>query len=539
MNKQKADQIIIEYLTKVYGFSHKKSFSYDEAEELCSDIIGELYSSLLKTNEIYNMDGYIWRICEHVYSKYVSLKKKREGISLDNLEIPFTDDYDLGDAEEEMRRMRREIAFLTKTRREIVFSYYYENKTIPMISQEKKIPVGTVKWHLNRAKIELKEGFEMERKIGKLGMKPIQAISFGHSGNPGTNGGPEYYLKDNLNLNIVYSVYDKPKTKDEIAEELGITPVFIDDKIELLEDNGFLVRQAGGKLTTYVKFNPVTYSLEQQERKLKKQLEIAELLSKEYVSAVRTAISEITDVYIPSGNRELFEAAAILYGVANKCELPIKKDLSRYSIKTTDGGDFIAFIDIPSAQCDKDYTPTLSLPSYCACGNMNRYSEKYPVYSWSIDTRYCTREGAWENNFTSDYEFLYEFMTGAIIDNHANSNKFMRLRERGFITDDNRVNIMVVKGNADEFFSMIPALDDTFKKKFAGYALEMAETMAKNYPPQMRDLVISWSAGGFVSNTVALMVKDILYENGTFQALTENERITSDLIMFCDILPNE
>ena len=432
MNKQRADEIITEYLTKLYGFAIKKSFSYDEAEDLCSDIIGELYPSLLTAKEIYNMDGYIWRISEHVYSKYVSSKKKHQGISIDGMEIPFEDNYSLGESEEEVLRLRREIAFLSKARREIVFSYYYENKTISIISKETKIPVGTVKWHLNKARNELKEGFIMERRIGKLGMKPIKATCFGHSGNPGTNDGPEYYLKDSLNLNIVYSVYHNPKTKDEIAEELGVTPVFIDDKIDLLENNGFLVRQAGGRFTTYVKFDSETYSLEQQDSCLKKQLEIAKLLAQDYVSAVRVAISDVKDVYIPSGNRELFEAAAILYGVANKCELPIKKDLTRYYIKTTAGGDFIAIIDLPSTQSDKDITSKLNLPPYWSCGNMTRYSEKYPVYSWSIDTRYCSREGGWQNNLTSDYEYLYEFMTDSISDNSANSDKFKRLRERKY-----------------------------------------------------------------------------------------------------------
>lgn len=47
MNKQKADVFITEYLPKVYGFAITKCFSYDEAEDLCADIISELYRSLL------------------------------------------------------------------------------------------------------------------------------------------------------------------------------------------------------------------------------------------------------------------------------------------------------------------------------------------------------------------------------------------------------------------------------------------------------------------------------------------------------------
>lgn len=344
MDKQKADEILTEYFPKIYGFSIKKAFSYAEAEEICANIVEELYESLIKAKDIYNLDGYIWRISEYIYSKYVSSVKKHQGVSIDGVFLPFEDTYDFDDNKEEFLRLRREIAFLTKTRREIVYAYYYENESIARISKQRGIPIGTVKWHLNQARHELKEGFVMERKIGKLGLKPIKATGIGHSGNPGPNGGPEFYLNDSLNLNIVYSVYYTSRTKEEIAEELGVIPVFIEDKIDLLESNGFLVRKAGNKFTTYVKFDSPTYSLEKQENKLKKQLEIAQLLAKDYTPSVRQAISDIHEAYIPSGNRELLEAAAIFYGVANKCQLNVKKDLSPYYIKTTDGGDYIAFI---------------------------------------------------------------------------------------------------------------------------------------------------------------------------------------------------
>lgn len=537
MIKQKVDALITEYLPKIYGFAVSKSFSYDEAEDLCSDIVNELYRSLLAADKIYNIDGYVWRISAHVYSKFVSSKKKHQGISIDGMDIPFHDEY-FSDEDEDLLRLRREISFLTKVRREIVYSYYYENKSIAAISSAMNLPVGTVKWHLNKARNDLKEGFVMERKIGKLGLKPIKATAFGHSGNPGANGGPEFYLGDSLNLNIVYSVYREPKTTEEIAEELGATPVLIEEKIDFLESNGFLVKQSKNRYTTYVSFDPETYSLEEMENTLKKQREVAKLLAKDYTQSIRKAIADYPDVYIPGGNKELLEAAAIIYGIINKCKLPTNKDLSKYYIKTTDGGDFITYVHLPSERIDKDYVPTLEPQDLTSCGNMNRLSEKYPVYSWSVDTKFCSREGLWKNNLLSDYEYLYEFMTGEISDTPANADKFKRLRERKFITPDNKVNIMVIKGKSEDFFGTIPSLDDIVKKEFAGYALESAEVIARSYPPQMRDLIISTHAGNFVSNSVAVMVMDILYKNGTFKPLTENERVTSDLIMFCDRLPD-
>lgn len=542
MNKQKADEIITEYLPKIYGFSVKKAFTYDEAEELSAMIVEEVYTSLLKMDDIYNIDGYIRRISKYVYARYVSSVKRHEGISIDGLEIPYEQDFTLPEeAEEELLRIRREIAFLTKSRREIVYSFYFENKKIAQIANDMGIPEGTVKWHLNRARNEMKEGFTMERKIGKLGLNPVRATGFGHGGHTGSNDGPEYYLGDSLNLNIVYSVYHTPRTKEEIAEELGVTLVFIEERIATLEENGFLVRQAGDKYTTYVIFTPQTYSLEFQENAIKKWQEIAQILVEKYVPEVRRAVAKIKDIYIPGGNRELLDAAMIYFGIRNFCWNTIEKDMSKYNIKTTAGGDFLATVFLEKTRSDLEYMPTLfNLPDYSGCGDMNRYSEKYPaVGSWSIDTRYSSRVGAWKNNHNADYEYLYEHMIGAIsADNAANEEKYKRLHDRGFIDEDNKVNIMVLKGNYETITSTVPHLDEEISRMFADMALEYASAVAKDYPIQMHDLVIVDEAGSFIANNiVALMVMDTLYSNGTFRPLTENERVTSNLIMFSDVIP--
>ncbi len=538
MDKQQADKLIVEYLPKIYGFAMKKAFSYQEAEELSSDIVTEVYLSLRSAREIVNIDGYVWRISEHVYAKFVSSKKKREGISLDGMDIPDPTPMWDEDDQSELDLLRREIAFLTQMRRKIVYSFYYENKPISRIARETGIPEGTVKWHLNKAKNDLKEGFTMERRIGKLGIKPVEAIGFGHGGSVGSKGGHEYYLGNKLNLNIAYSVYHEPKTLAEIAEELGVTPVYIEDTVKELEANGFLVPKPGNRYTTYVEFSPETYSLERQDQHLQKQMEVAEMLVREYVPQVRAAIADLQDVYIPSGNWEMLEAAAIFYAVTNRCRIDFEADLSPYEIKPLDGGRFYAYVDLHSTQSDPDYVLSRDYPSYSGCGDMTRRSQKYPcVYSWSIDTRYSSREGYWQNNLLSDYEYLYEFLTGAIEDTPANKEKFARLRERGFLSEDNRVRIMVLRGEWNRLFSRIPSLSEDLKKTFADFALERAMLTAKDYPPQMRDLVMTRNVAGFVGTTVALMVMDILYGNGTLKPLTEEERITSNLFMCCDILP--
>ncbi len=539
MQKQKADAIITEYLHKIYGFSVKKCYYYEEAEEMCSMIVEAVYSSLLKANEIANIEGYIWRISENTYAKYVSSKKKHEGLPLENAEMPFWEEYSFdNESVEEMRRLRREIAFLSEKRRRIVYMFYYENKSVSGISKETGLPEGTVKWHLNKARNALKEGYRMERKIGKLGISPVTSEGISHCGRVVFGGEPETFLRDRLELNIVYSVYWSPKTKSEIAEELGLTLVFIEDKIDWLEKNGYLVKTSGGRYTTYVVFSPESFSSETYENGLKVKLKIAEELAEKYAPKVREVIQDFKDVYVPGGNRELLEAAAIFYGISNKSGITVKKDLSEYLIKPVIGGEYFALVELKQENLTPDYKSAIDNSRYQACGDMTRWSYKYPpVGSWSTDTHLDSRKGGYVNNPTADYEYVYEYICGELPNTIANSEKINRLREREFLTPENKINIMIAKTSSSDFFDRIPFFDEEIKNRFADKILEYAANEAKKYPTQMQDLIVCRSAELFIGNTAAIMTMDILYGNGTFRPLNEKEKVTANLLMFSDRLP--
>ena len=55
------------------------------------------------------------------------------------------------------------------------------------------------------------------------------------------------HLNTVLAQNIAYAAYLAPKTEAEIAEELGITPVFIADIVADLEEYGFMTRVEGAR----------------------------------------------------------------------------------------------------------------------------------------------------------------------------------------------------------------------------------------------------------------------------------------------------
>ena len=152
-------------------------------------------------------------------------------------------------------------------------------------------------------------------------------------------------------------------------------------------------------------------------------------------------------------------------------------------------------------------------------------------------TRRKTWQGVWKNNLTSDYDYLYEFMKGMLTENTDSEEKLQRLRERGYLTEDGKVNVMIVKDSEKAFFDRIPAIGEELKKRFADRALESAMMKAKDYPSQMQELVIFQETANFISNIAAVMTMEYLYARGIFRPLTERERVTANLLMFSDVLP--
>lgn len=232
MDKRDADKLIGEYVQKLYGFAMSKTGNPDEAEELSARIVAEVYEALVKRGNIVNPDGYIYKIAHYVWARYVDGRVKAQGCGTDGIggieRIPDERDF----AEEFQRSeqyglIRREIAYLSKIQREIVVRHYYRREKVKKIAAAMKIPEGTVKWHLSCTRKELMTNMDKIRTIGNLGIQPIRFSSMGHNGHPGAKGDTADFLAKVITQNIAYAAYHKPRTINEIAEELGVNPIFV------------------------------------------------------------------------------------------------------------------------------------------------------------------------------------------------------------------------------------------------------------------------------------------------------------------------
>jgi len=273
MNRQEAETIITEYLKPIFGFALKRCKNAHDAEDLLQEIVLKAFCSLLYKDSIEDARKYIWTIAHNSLSNYYrTAARSVVGIPIEEAAetIAAPDLFSEQDEDAEMiSRLQSEIAYLSKLQRKIVIAYYFENRRQADIAKALDIPLGTVKWHLFEAKKELKRGMDTMRKASDLKFNPIKFHSYGISGSVGTNG-INTFFRSALSQNICYCVRKEAKAISEIADALGVSPVYIESEIDFLETYGFLKKQKERYIANFIISEPTAELLTLQDAMYKK-----------------------------------------------------------------------------------------------------------------------------------------------------------------------------------------------------------------------------------------------------------------------------
>ena len=538
MKKQLADRIITDYYEKLFGFALSKISNIDKAEELASRITLEVYSSLLKADEIANVNGYIYRIACNVYARFIAESKGSAHLDLETANVPVCIDFakEIIDSET-AKTLRREIAYLSETQRKIVVMHYYDNLKLNEIAARLSLSVGTVKWHLYEAKSSLKEGIEMKRTPGTLGINPIKFINMGHSGRTGKSGDTADYLRNSLTQNIAYAAYHSPKTITEIAEELGVSPIFIADEVRNLEENGFMDKLSGGKYRTNIYIAEKTKDVAEKTQLLRE--EYAKFICESYIPSVFEAVKmlDMSKIYVPDNdfNFLMWTAIALALGKSS-LDQPYYDILDKYSVKRKDGGDYIAFADV-----EPDFELSFNKALYDTCGDMTRTNEKYGLVGWQLGTYYDSRELSWRHCRDTDFDYLYEHISGKIKKDDVSLEKYQRLYEKGYLIKDgekDKVTVLVSTYVGDDFMNLLPDPDDALKKKLEEYNKKYYEITKECYAEHMHGLHKASCSCAWATGPVRMTVIKQLLESGVLKMPTEEQRKALTTMLFCDVLPS-
>lgn len=264
-----------EFLEKIFYFALKKTGNANDADDLASNISFEIFTSLNRGIEPDDLEAWIWTIARNQWSRWAKKHYYSHETNIIHLEEAenFTKAEDNVEEaiilSEDISLLRRELAFIRSDYRQILISHYIENKSVSEISQELRIPRGTVTTKLRKSRQKLKEGMNMARTFGKRSYSPEQ-VSFVMSGYPGDKGQPWSIISHLLYKNIFLEAYDNPSTADELALEIGIALPYMEEELEFLVGEE-LLKKSGQKYETAF---PIV-SQEEQLNRHRKLLDIA------------------------------------------------------------------------------------------------------------------------------------------------------------------------------------------------------------------------------------------------------------------------
>jgi DNA-directed RNA polymerase specialized sigma24 family protein len=223
----------------------------------------------------------MWAIAGNVYKNWCKKRKRFAGCELDeNVSdggIPLAM---LLEKESDIRLLHRELGLLTEQYRKVVIMYYFNDAKVSVISKSLNLTESMVKFLLFKSRKILKEGMNMERKIGDLSFNPgyLKLCVAGGSSWP-VSIDPTIFERNLIAQNILLACYYEQCTAEEISLQLGIAVPYLENYINELCESGVIIKKASRYETAVVIFTK-NFSVEANTKTLHLQQKAAETIAK-------------------------------------------------------------------------------------------------------------------------------------------------------------------------------------------------------------------------------------------------------------------
>ena len=227
-----------DFLDKIYHFSYHRCNTSFEAEDLCSDIVLAIISAIHKQERIENFYAFVWTIARRVYADYCEKRNaERQVFSIENSDLMLASKeneieefVEEAAEQEQISRIFKEIAFLSKAYREVMVMFYIDELKVKEIATRLNINETTVKQRLFSARNSVRKEVETMSERTYV-LKPIK-LAISGTGNPCGND-PRSKTERMFSQNLIYLCKDKPKSAKELSEELCVPMPYIEEELEI------------------------------------------------------------------------------------------------------------------------------------------------------------------------------------------------------------------------------------------------------------------------------------------------------------------
>lgn len=237
-----------ELINATFMYCYRRLSSAVDAEDLAQDIMCEALAGLRKRGGTQNFAAWYWTLAHNRFCLFLR-KKKYRAASLEqyggNIACDGAPDDGIADAEE-TARLNAALSRLSALHREVIVAFYLRGESIAEIAQRLNVPEGTIKRRLHDAKISAKKGFDEMDNTGRSAYAPAELnLSGGYSI-------PDYWdkISDIMTKQILVACRKQSRSVREIADEIGVAPVYFEEKLKYLLDNKFLKETSNGKYIT-------------------------------------------------------------------------------------------------------------------------------------------------------------------------------------------------------------------------------------------------------------------------------------------------
>lgn len=544
MNRQDVEKNITEYLKPIFGFALKRCKSIHDAEDLSQEIALRAFRALLIKDDVADMGKFIWTVAHNALSNYYRDTAKRMiGVSNDEVAELIADPYselDTDDNTETIYRLQTEIAHLSKLQRRIVIAYYFENRKQADIAMELGVPLGTVKWHLFEAKKKLKRGMGTMRKASELKFNPIKFSSYGVNGSIGTKSLDEFF-RSRLSQNICYCVRNSAKTINEIADELGVSPVYVENEAEFLEEYGFLQAQKDKYIVNFIISEPTVELLTMQNDMYKR---AAELFANElYDELTSSGILDDPDIWCgqtdapisltetPKADRNFILWSLIPYIAAWSGEKLMDESISFEEVATIrpDGAHNIFHTSVVPDEMilPKDYVYMKNW-----CGPMWNGNGKHIF--WQIDSEWSDRGEHPGLQYSKDAKRILSLYEREFED-RLSKDEYAWLAERGCVKTNGdydghfksawQLVVLASKEIQDKLLAVGERIKAKYQTDFAALKAPYVEAVLESVPAHLRkvkayELQFAFGSDGwFLVHCITALLK-----NGKLKEPTEGQK---------------
>lgn len=235
-----------ELIKNTYLFCVKRISDTEAAKDLSQDILYEAMRVIEGGKKFVSFYSWYWRMARNKYADYIA-HKQNAALPLEaamGMAADVTHPIAQLISAEEISQLNYALSRLASIHREIMIRFYLKEQSAAQIAEELQIPLGTVKRRLFDARKTLKERFDLMNNIGKTAYAPAEVDLFwGYAAMRAS----QLMSSSKICPQVMVICRNAAKSVNEIADEMGIAPVYLEEYLEQMVQINLLISPAKGK----------------------------------------------------------------------------------------------------------------------------------------------------------------------------------------------------------------------------------------------------------------------------------------------------